>query len=167
MTPTVWRDAIRDAEELTGTQKLVALLMSTYMNKDGETFVGKQRLARDAGFRSVRTVDNAVNRIEKIGFLEVIRSPGGAPNYYIARTPHATTGSHGPDPASRTPRPRTQAARTPHPAAPESAESAKAGARDETNRAAPLIIDHCLRCNEPFDGDGDEAYCPTHRRAGT
>ena len=163
MTPTVWRDAIRDAEELTGTQKLVALLMSTYMNKDGETFVGKQRLARDAGFRSVRTVDSAINRVENIGFRNIIRSKGGRPNYYIACTPHATAGSHAGDPASRRPTPRTQTAGTPHRAAPESDEIAKAGARDQRDRAAPRIIDNCVACGDPFEGDGDEPYCPTHR----
>jgi hypothetical protein len=127
MKPRVWRDAIRDAE-LDRTAKLVAFVLSTYMNGSGETFVGKETVQRKCGFASIRTVDEAINRLEQPGFIEIVRSKGGQrPNHYLATTPqapagltpHGDAGFNSKNPAISDQQPRSQSATTPHGAAPE------------------------------------------------
>jgi DNA-binding transcriptional regulator PaaX len=74
--PTVWRDAVRD-RDLDRAAKLVAFVISTYMNGAGEAWQSKETIAKGAGLgKGRRSVDQAVDRIEAAGFLEVERSKG-------------------------------------------------------------------------------------------
>src|ERR1700751_4733110 len=83
---TVWRDAIRDSG-LSRTDKLVCLLLSTYMNGQAETFVSKEKIAEKAGM-SIRGVDNAILRIGEAGYPVVQRSKGRRPNHYFGVSPN-------------------------------------------------------------------------------
>jgi len=126
MKPIIWRQAIRDSD-LDGTAKHVAHVISTYMNGAGDTFVGKETIARGASLKSVRAVDRAVHRIENAKFISVLRTNGGRPNHYLAQTPntpyretgstlHAHTGL---DPVSGDTEPRTSRPPTPYRGTPE------------------------------------------------
>jgi hypothetical protein len=80
----VWRDAVRDSE-LDATAKLVAFVLSTYMNGRGCARPSKETLAAGASLSSGRrAVDHAVDRLEGAGFLEVERSRGRTANRYQA-----------------------------------------------------------------------------------
>lgn len=169
MKPTVWRDAIRDGD-LDRSAKLVAFVISTYMNGAGDTFVGKPLVGRGAGL-VVRAVDEAINRLERAGYVTVIRSRGGRPNHYLARTPHDAAGltphgdavSRNRNPAYASREPRILAQRTPHGDAPESGESAEVGAtaRAEDALHAQTIEEMCLDCAAIFaTTDPDATRCP-------
>lgn len=67
---TRWQHAIVDSN-LDGTAKLVALVLSRYMNLSGWANPGKARLAAGASLgQGRRAVDEAVKRLEARGFLE-------------------------------------------------------------------------------------------------
>lgn len=84
-----WRNAIR-ASPLDRTAKLVALMLSTYFGAHELTaWPGRKRLAADCGL-SVRSVEQAVKRVEAAGLLKVVRSLGGRrSNLYAACLPEA------------------------------------------------------------------------------
>jgi hypothetical protein len=87
-----WRDAIRDSD-LDGTAKLVAFVLSTYMDASGETFVSKARLGCGASVTD-RSVYDALKRIELAGLVEIVHSRGRTSNRYLARLPnHEAIGS--------------------------------------------------------------------------
>jgi hypothetical protein len=84
----VWRNAIRDSE-LDRTAKLVAFVISTYLNGAGTAYPAKDTIARGAGLGSGRrSVDQAVDRIEQAGYLEVTRSKGRRSFFYRATLPN-------------------------------------------------------------------------------
>jgi hypothetical protein len=83
--PYAWQRAVRDSD-LDGTALKVLLVLSTYMNQQGRAFPSKDTLAAKARV-SKRTVDEAINRGERAGLLVVRRSPGRAPNLYVATRP--------------------------------------------------------------------------------
>ena len=123
-----WRDALRDSD-LDSTARLAGFVISTYANASGLTFVGKELIAAGIAARSIRTADEAVNRLERAGYLHVTRPLGGRPNRYLltlptpqsaARcTPQLAAGY----PAAGRRAPRSGTADTPQLAAPESVES--------------------------------------------
>lgn len=83
--PAIWRDAVADSD-LSATEKGVAHAISTYMNKSGYAYPGRETIARRSSF-SIRTVDKAIKQIERAGFLKVTRVSGGngKTNSYQAR----------------------------------------------------------------------------------
>lgn len=154
-----WRDAVR-AAPLDRTAKLVALVLSTYFGARRLTaWPARARLARDCGL-SVRSVEQAVRRIEAAGLLKVVRSTGGRrSNLYAACMPEANelrrsslpaanrTGSGGAD------RVRRGDARSPE--AGEAGEE-RGDAAGRVGRGVPL--DECVSCGEirPLP---DELHC--------
>jgi hypothetical protein len=141
--PLLWRVAIRDSE-LDCTAKHVGHVISTYMNGAGVTFVGKETIAKGAGLKSVRAVDNAIDRLEDAGLLTIRRSRGRHPNHYLASTPHPDAGFN---PASDDTQPRTAVHSTPHRGAPEVVVEIE---KDEVGLRPPhrLIEDDCMKCLE-------------------
>lgn len=140
-----WREAVQESTLDPGA-KFVALALSIYMNKKGECFPAKETLARDCSL-SKRTVDYAILRLERAGFLNVSRSRGRSSNHYRATIPNPARDT-GLNPARRgrlinaqpcTERPPTLhgEASNPAPGAPESAESAECvtGQRDRALNA--------------------------------
>ncbi len=92
MKPTQWRDAIRDSDELDRTAKLVAFVLSTYMNGSGKAFPSKGTIAAGAGLGSGRrAVDQAIVRLEAAGYLDVQRTKGRTSWRYTATTNGATS----------------------------------------------------------------------------
>jgi hypothetical protein len=87
-----WRDCIRDSD-LDQTAKTIALVLSTYMNGNGQAFPSKETLAHGASV-SKRAADTAVSRLEDRGFLTVKRTLGRQSNRYQAALPtvQAATG---------------------------------------------------------------------------
>jgi DNA-binding transcriptional MocR family regulator len=89
--PIVWREAIADSE-LDATAKLVAHTISTYMNGAGDSFPGKDSIAKRASLGK-RAVDRAIDRLEAKGYLQVQRSKGRRPNHYWAAVPNRVAGT--------------------------------------------------------------------------
>jgi hypothetical protein len=89
-----WRNAVRDST-LDGTAKLVALVLDTYMDGDGETWPSKGTIGVGASC-DASTVKRAVHRLEAAGFLLVIRSYGRRPNRYRACMPPSNGGAGAP-----------------------------------------------------------------------
>jgi Helix-turn-helix domain len=90
--PAVWRDAVRDSRELSATAKLVAFVLSTYMNRDGEAWPSRETLAFGCGLdvRNVtRNVSEPLREAEDAGFLDYPDNKGGRgkSNRYRARLP--------------------------------------------------------------------------------
>lgn len=83
-TLALWRDAVRDSRA-SRTAKLVAFVLSTYMNAVGHAWPGKETLATGCSL-SDRAVDRGVNELEGLGLLRVARTRGGnnRPNHYSA-----------------------------------------------------------------------------------
>jgi len=86
-----WRDAVRNSA-LPPTAKLVALALSTWMNRYGDCRPAKETIARGCSL-SVRAVDSTITALEAAGFLRVTRSKGRSTNRYKAATPHQVPGS--------------------------------------------------------------------------
>lgn len=80
-----WRIAIRESD-LDPTAKLVALTLDIYMNRRGIAWPLKSSLAAGSSC-SVRTVDRALIRLERAGFVVVAHSKGKRLNLYCAATP--------------------------------------------------------------------------------
>jgi hypothetical protein len=82
----VWRNTIRDSG-LDKTAKLVAFVLSTYMDAHGRAFPSKATLASGASLgEGRRAVDKAIVRLEEAGLLHVTRSKGRRPFQYRALT---------------------------------------------------------------------------------
>ena len=91
---TEWRDAIRDDEDLDKTARLVAFVLSTYMNRNGEAWPSKATLARGCNLGAGRrAVDKAVDRLEAAGFLTIQRSKGRHSFRYFAQIPTSQVGA--------------------------------------------------------------------------
>jgi hypothetical protein len=76
-----------DIDALDPTARLVALVLSTFMNSAGEAWPAKTTIGRCAGLRSTRAVDRAVLRLQAAELLTVTRSRGRKSNRYAAVTP--------------------------------------------------------------------------------
>jgi hypothetical protein len=101
----IWREAVRDSNELDRTAKLVAYTLSMYLRANGSGWPSRRTLSERAALgRSCHPVDTALRRLESTGFVVVERSSGGKGrrNSYLATLPlttHAVSGStaHGVD----------------------------------------------------------------------
>jgi Helix-turn-helix domain len=91
--PIIWREAIAESE-LDATAKLVAHTISTYMNGGGDSWPGKDSIAKRASLGK-RAVDRAIDRLEAEAYLHVQRSKGGRrrPNHYWAAAPNGVAGT--------------------------------------------------------------------------
>ena len=82
-----WRDAVRDSE-LDRTAKLVAFVLSTYMDGDGRAYPSMATLAEGASLGLNRaTTRAAVARLESARFLDLFRSRGRGSHHYAATFP--------------------------------------------------------------------------------
>src|SRR5262245_44913042 len=81
----VWRDAVRDSG-LDRTAKLVAFVLSTYMNRHGDAYPSQATLAAGASLTDT-AVRAPIQRIEAAGFLKVERSKGRTAHGYTAILP--------------------------------------------------------------------------------
>ena len=82
-----WRNAVRDSE-LDRTAKLVAFVLSTYMDGHGQAYPSMSTLAEGASLGLNRaTTRAAVARLESAGFLDVFRSRGRGSHRYEATLP--------------------------------------------------------------------------------
>src|SRR5436309_3407100 len=77
-----WREAVRESD-LDSTAKLVAFALSTFMDAEGRTRRSRATIAA-ASSLNVRTVDEALRRLETAGLLEVLRNTGRHANFYLA-----------------------------------------------------------------------------------
>jgi Helix-turn-helix domain len=83
-----WRKALRDSP-IDQTAKLIGLVLDTYANGSGECWPSRQTIAKGASC-DVRTVDQALRRLEARGFLDVRRSKGRSVNrYYLLPQPNS------------------------------------------------------------------------------
>jgi hypothetical protein len=90
---------VRDSD-LPSTAKLVAFVLSTYMDRNGHAWPSKETIAAGASL-SRRAVDPAIDRLEGTGLIQVERSRSRRGNRYRARgaqfkdgrTAHLTTGT--------------------------------------------------------------------------
>jgi hypothetical protein len=160
----VWRDAVRDSMELKSTAKLVAFVISTYMNGSGVAWPGKSAIAAGGGLGSgKRSVDGAIDQLEAAGYLIVIRSKGGrhTPFRYIASLPTSHPLRRWFDSNGAADRRSTSHQTTPNVAsrATEIAESDEvAAARAPDGRAA--LRERCIDCGDEFvTDDEDETRC--------
>jgi hypothetical protein len=80
-----WRKTLRGST-IDSTAKLIGFVLDTYARPDGYCFPGRETIARGASC-NVRTVDQAVRRLEARGFLRVQRSRGRSVNHYFLRYP--------------------------------------------------------------------------------
>jgi len=144
----VWRDLVCESEQIGPTPKLVALVLSTFMNGRGYAYPSQEAIAAKASL-SARTVRDATAPLEDDGLLDVDRSVGRSSHGYQATlpptanalrrsewaaalgTPEAPSGSAQPDhaanPEADDTNPETDAANPEAPSG-ESAESAESGA---------------------------------------
>jgi hypothetical protein len=81
----IWRDTVRDSD-LDKTAKLVAFVLSTYIDSDGRAFPSQDTLAAGASL-SDRAVAMATERLERAGFLIIERSRGLRSHRYIVALP--------------------------------------------------------------------------------
>jgi hypothetical protein len=150
----VWRDAVRDAQELDRTAKLVAFILSTYMNGHGSAWPSQDTIAAGASLTD-RAVHTATVRLERAGFLEVERSRGRSSHQYVATLPltanavrrseWATANGTAPNSERRSSNSERRS--------PESVESAESGALSAAaalwgDAASALIEDECIHCGE-------------------
>jgi hypothetical protein len=85
----IWRDAVRDSD-LKRTPKLLALVLSTYFNRQGLAWPSQETLAAGASI-SVRAVQTNTRDLERAGFVEVSRSVGRSSHRYAATLPPTAT----------------------------------------------------------------------------
>lgn len=146
-----WRNAIRDSD-LDATAKLVALVLSTYMNSAGECYPARATLAKNCRC-AVRTVERAVTRIESAGLLDVSRTAGrGHSNRYRASV-KGVTGDAFSGKKRRHQRPEKA---TPDAVKGDTGDARKREKASESGRArldggAPPIlrpVDPCMGCGE-------------------
>jgi hypothetical protein len=148
-----WRNAVRDSD-LDRTAKLVALVLSTYMDHTGAAWPAKTTIARGAslgrvGQKGNTAVDSAIDRLEAAGLLVVDRRRGRRGFLYGAAIPRdgegfeshvATRDNGGQIPRGWDAKSLAEYAEIPRPGEGESAESAesvsaRASARTKTSRA--------------------------------
>ena len=135
-----WRNAVRDSD-LDSTSKLVALVLSTFMDSNGRCWPSRERIARAASL-SVRSVAIAMLRIEASGLLDVNHSKGRTANRYqaVIAQPGATF------PVDRALDARfNQASDGPNraPRSPESVEIERKRGRTASLEARPRICPEC------------------------
>jgi hypothetical protein len=82
----VWRDVIRDADDLATTERVVAWCLATYMSADGVAWPSLRLLAAGCDLTD-RTVGRAVTGLEEKGCLAVERSAGRTSHRYTAVLP--------------------------------------------------------------------------------
>lgn len=85
-----WRIAVRESG-LDATAKLVAFTLDTYMDKRGIAWPARPSLAASSTL-GIRTVDRALLRLERAGFIVVARGRGRRSNLYCADVPSSATG---------------------------------------------------------------------------
>lgn len=85
MTPLFrWRQAILDSE-LRSTERLVALVLSTHMDRHGAScYPSLTTIARESGV-SRRTVLRALAALELAGLLSVMHRQGTVSKYFAQR----------------------------------------------------------------------------------
>ena len=86
-----WRSSVVESN-LSSSARLVGLVLTTFMNRNGLCFPSKDTIAAGCDF-SRRTVDKAVNELESAGYLEVSHSRGRSSNRYRALTRQQIPGS--------------------------------------------------------------------------
>lgn len=86
-----WRLAVRDDPDLSPQARALVLVLSTYMDEEGECYPSQDLLAAGAGFGSVRSVNTYLRELVGSGFLlvEARMTPGGRRNTYRASVPFA------------------------------------------------------------------------------
>src|SRR5215218_9293065 len=148
----IWRDAVRDDDQLNSTARLVAFVLSTYVNGSGLAYPSRGTLAAGAGLSTgLRAVDRALSSLELAGFLAIERSRGRSSHRYtltLPATAHEVRRSEWSTAHEAT---RNRAPGTSNRArgAPESGESAESGAptRGRLEGAALRAIDEeCEKC---------------------
>jgi rubrerythrin len=176
----VWRDTVRESE-LTSTPKLVALVLSTYMNGDGHAYPSIGTLAAGSSL-SRRAVEHSLPKLEAAGFLEIARTRGRTSHTYAITLPATANevrrsewttandllGSTAnkvrrsgksksePDALNHERQSPNRVSRS-H----ESVESVESTSGGRLNSAPPsLIEDNCLQCGSRFTGNPDDVLCP-------
>jgi hypothetical protein len=81
----VWRDAVRDSD-LKRTSKLLAFVLSTYLNRYGSGWPSQETLAAGASI-TVRSVQKNTAVLEHAGFVAVERSVARLSHRYTAILP--------------------------------------------------------------------------------
>jgi hypothetical protein len=80
----VWRNSVRDSEQLGWTARLVAFVLSTHMDADGGScFPSITTLTRETHLAR-RTVCYALDELERERFIERVRQGRGRPTRYRA-----------------------------------------------------------------------------------
>jgi hypothetical protein len=146
----VWRDAVRDSG-LDRTAKLVAFVISTYMDSSGSAWPSKATIAAGSSLGAGRrAVDRAVDRLEASGLLVIKRSRGRVSFRYSATVPssHPDATLFVRNLAHRNSEHRTNTAATSRVGTTESAESARSQRRDAALwiDAASLPEEDCEIC---------------------
>ena len=140
----VWLGALRDSE-LDGTAVFLGAMLTTWVGRGmGPIWPSRATIARACRFKSVRTVDGGIARLERSGFLYVVHSRGKRPNeYYLALpTAHPAAPLEENNRAKQVTQRRKSPPPTAHPAAPEVLEVLEVPRRAHTEvRAASLIRD--------------------------
>jgi hypothetical protein len=145
-----WRDAVRDSG-LDRTAKLVAFVISTYMDSIGKAFPSKATIAAGSSLGAGRrAVDRAVDRLEASGLLKIRRSRGRVSFRYFASVPtsHDDARLFAGNLAKRDDQHRTDAPATSRQRATEGAKCAESPRCDaaSTKRAASLPEEECETC---------------------
>jgi len=86
-----WRDSIFESD-LDRTAMLVCFAIGRYMNAQGRAFPSRATIGRLSKL-SVRAVDQAISRAERVELLRVDRTRGRISNAYVATIPTANPGS--------------------------------------------------------------------------
>lgn len=154
----IWRDAIRESD-LGATPKLVAFVVSTFVNGRGGAYPSRATLAAGASL-SVKAVDNALRRLERDGFLEISRTRGRTSNSYAIILPSTANEVRRSEWVTANEVPRSGAANgepdgsngesdalNGERGSPKSVESAESGRRSRLRGARPrLVEDDCMAC---------------------
>jgi hypothetical protein len=160
----VWRDALRDSV-LDATAKLVGFVLSTYMDARGFAFPSKATLARGSSLgEGRRAVDQAVDRLEADGFLEIERSVGRHAFRYQATLPptaHEVRRSEWATSQKEASNVARGAPSTSHQVRPKAVKALKAGNdAAASDGASSLPEDDCLGCGRRRELVGpDFIYC--------
>jgi len=82
-----WRKALRESR-VDSTAKLIGFVLDTYADRYGHCFPSRQTIANGASC-DVRTVDQALRRLESRGFVRVRRTKGRDVNRYWLLSPNS------------------------------------------------------------------------------
>jgi DNA-binding PadR family transcriptional regulator len=164
----VWREAVC-ASGLDRTAKLVALVLSVFMN--ATTCRDQRAIETIAGAASLseRAVQHALRRVEAAGFLFVEWSKGGPKktNRYLAILPATANALHRSE-WDNGEREAHKGERDAHNGERRSGELVLGTSTRRAHidvRAASLIRETCIRCRKPFTGGADDVFCPDCLRA--